>query len=91
LATFVVLTPTLHPGYVVWLVPFLVFYRNPAWIGFTLLVVLSYQVLIRYEIDGVWEELLWVRWVEFGGLLGVWGLYSIYQRRKRSWQFGTGK
>ena len=91
LATFIVLTPTLHPWYVLWLVPFLIFYRNPAWIAFTLLVVLSYQVLIRYEIDGVWEDLSWVRWLEFGGSLGVWALSSIFWRRKRLWQFEAGK
>ncbi len=91
LAAFVLLTPTLHPWYVVWLVPLLVFYRNPAWVAFTLLVVLSYQVLIRYEIHGVWEELPWVRWVEFGGFVGVWVLSSICQSREIIRPFLAGK
>ena len=67
-AAFVLLTPTLHPWYVVWLIPFLVFFRHPPWIAFSLLVVLSYHILIQYQTRGVWEEAAWVQWVEYGGL-----------------------
>ena len=75
-AAFVLLTPTLHAWYVAWLIPFLVFFRHPAWIVFSLLVVLSYHVLIQYRAVGVWEEAPWVQWVEFGGLalVGTWHL-----------------
>ncbi len=79
-AAFVLLTPTLHPWYVVWLIPFLVFYRHPAWIAFSLLVALSYHVLIQYDARGVWEEAMWVRWVEFGGLALV-GIASFLYKR----------
>ena len=75
-AAFVLLTPTLHPWYVVWLIPFLVFYRQPPWIVFSLLVVLSYHILIQYQAHGVWEEAAWVQWVEYGGLALV-GISSL--------------
>ena len=70
-AAFVLLTPTLHPWYVLWLIPFLVFYRHPPWIAFSLLVVLSYHILIQYQTRGIWEEAAWVQWVEYGGLILV--------------------
>ena len=55
------LTSTLHPWYLLWLLPFLCFYPQRAWILFTGLVMLSYHVVIRYAAEGVWEESLWVK------------------------------
>ncbi|MEK7206886.1 MAG: hypothetical protein AAB134_03275, partial [Pseudomonadota bacterium] len=66
------LTTTLHPWYVLWLLPFLCFYPQRAWILFTGLVMLSYHVAIRYAAEGVWEESLWVKlaiYVPFFALL----------------------
>ena len=80
-AVFVLLTPTLHAWYAVWLIPFLAFYRQPAWIAFSLLVVLSYHVLIQYRAVGVWEEAPWVQWVEFGGAALV-GIASWHLKRR---------
>ena len=69
---FIWLTPTLHHWYVVWMIPFLVFYRSPAWLVFAGLVALSYHVLIRYSAEGIWEEALWVRGMEYGGFALAW-------------------
>ncbi len=55
------LTSTLHPWYLLWLLPFLCFYPQRAWILFTGLVMLSYHVVIRYAAEGVWEENMWVK------------------------------
>jgi hypothetical protein len=55
------LTSTLHPWYLLWLVPFLCFYPQRAWILFTGLVMLSYHVVIRYAAEGVWEESPWIK------------------------------
>lgn len=77
---FLWLTPTLHPWYCVWMLPFLVFYRSPAWLTFTGLVVLSYHVLIRYQAEGVWEEAAWVKGVEYGGFVAVWVGTRIWRR-----------
>lgn len=81
LAGFLLVTPTLHPWYALWLIPFLVFYRHPAWIVFTLVLPLSYHVLIEYERVGVWQEAMWVRYVEFGALIGT-GLVWKFWRQK---------
>ena len=79
---FILLSPTLHPWYLIWMVPFLVFYRNLAWIVFTSLVVLSYHVVIRYAAEGVWQEAMWVRWVEYGGLAAIGGATYVWSRFK---------
>jgi hypothetical protein len=47
--------PTLYPWYVAWIVPFLCFYRNRAWILFTGLVFLSYWVWELFPVEGQWE------------------------------------
>lgn len=55
------LTTTVQPWYLVWMVPFLCFSPNRAWILYTGLVMLSYHVLIRYDAEGIWAENLWIR------------------------------
>lgn len=63
--TFIVMTPTMHPWYVLWIVPFLCFYGNRGWITMSGLVVLAYWVLSGYRESGVWVEETWVRWTIF--------------------------
>ena len=69
---FLVLTPTLHPWYVVWIVPFLCFYGNRGWIATSGLIVLGYAVLIAYRESGDWSEPPWVVWGIVLGALLVW-------------------
>ncbi|MCE2439358.1 MAG: hypothetical protein J4F39_08030 [Candidatus Latescibacteria bacterium] len=78
---FLLLTPTLHPWYAIWMIPFMVFYRQPAWLVFTGLIAVSYHVLIRYASEGVWEEAVWVTPLLFGGFALVWAFEWIRQRR----------
>jgi hypothetical protein len=75
------LTSTLYPWYLLWLLPFLCFYPQRAWILFTGLIMLSYHVLIRYTAEGVWEESLWIKlliYVPFFALL----LNDMWRRRR---------
>ena len=46
----------IDPDVTLWIVPFLCFYPNYAWILLTGLIMLSYHVLIRYMADGIWME-----------------------------------
>ena len=55
------LTTTLQPWYLLWMIPFLCFLPNRAWLLLTGLVMLAYHVLIRYQLDGVWVESLWIK------------------------------
>jgi hypothetical protein len=62
---FLLLSPTLHPWYLCWIVPFLVIFPNRAWIYFTGSVFLSYMILKGYVETGVWQEHTAVKLVEY--------------------------
>ncbi|MBI5782484.1 MAG: hypothetical protein HZA69_01940, partial [Gammaproteobacteria bacterium] len=66
------LTSTLYPWYLLWLLPFLCFYPQRAWILLTGLVMLSYHVLVRYVAGGAWEESWWVRLVIYVPFFALW-------------------
>lgn len=78
IGTALLLTTTLHPWYLLWIIPFLCFYRNAAWLSLTALVSLSYQVLIGYALTGVWDENHWIRWLEYVPFYGmlIYGYFS---------------
>ena len=70
----ILLSPTVYPWYLVWLVPFLCVFPNRAWILFTGLVAISYWVWVEYDASGAWmvpNGLLMLEYVPFYGLL-VW-------------------
>lgn len=79
-ALIIAVSPVVHPWYVTWLVPFLCFY--PLWSGlaFTGLVGLSYVVLHRYSLSGVWELPAWVPWIEYGAPLGLLAMELLKRR-----------
>jgi hypothetical protein len=81
------LTTTVQPWYLLWIIPFLCFSLNRAWLLLTGLIMLSYQVLIIYHAEGVWEENLWVKlaiYIPFYFLLLGDALRSLHTRRTRS-------
>jgi Glycosyltransferase family 87 len=52
-------SPVVHPWYVCWMLPFLVFHRSLPWLFFSGWVVWAY--LIRYLFPvGVWQHVLWL-------------------------------
>lgn len=58
--TVLLFSPVVHPWYVCWMIPFLVFHRNWPWLFFSGWIVWSY--LIRYLFpDGVWGQVLWLK------------------------------
>lgn len=65
---FLLLSPTLHPWYVVQIVPFLAFFPSTAWLAFSGTVALSYLVLLDPQ---AWELPAWVLAAEY---LPLWGL-----------------
>jgi len=58
---FVLLTPTAHPWYLLWVAPFLCFWPRASWIVLCASIALSYGVLIEFSAAGVWREAEWVR------------------------------
>lgn len=64
------------PWYLTWILPLLAIFPNAAWLLFTVLVFLSYNVLISYGTLGEWEYIptfWWLEYVPFYALLlGSW-------------------
>lgn len=76
LGAVLVFSANVFPWYLTWILPLLAIFPNPAWLLFSVLVFLSYNVLIGYGTLGVWEydaTLQLLEYVPFYGLLlGSW-------------------
>jgi alpha-1,6-mannosyltransferase len=66
LGAFLLLTPTLHPWYVLWVVPLIALGATPAWVALAALAPLGYLPLAEYQAAGVWKEPAWTRLVVHG-------------------------
>jgi alpha-1,6-mannosyltransferase len=80
-AAILLLSPTLYPWYLIWLIPFLVFLPNWSWLLFTMLIQLSYYILQGYHTNGVWQEsniILFVQYLPFYSLL----IFEYLDKRK---------
>jgi hypothetical protein len=83
LVAFFLLSPTLQPWYLIWILPLLCLddampafewskrLITPLWM-LSATVFLSYWVLADYLSSGLWQEPQWVKWVEYGIPLGLW-------------------
>ena len=67
-----ILAPTVHPWYLTWIVPFLCFFPNKAWLVLTGSVVFYYFMnyplfskLIEYNNEWVWQEVHWLKLPEY--------------------------
>ena len=66
------LSPTFHPWYALWILPFAALRRNRAWILLSGLAFVTYWGLGPYLESGAWPRPLWTRillWLPFYGLL----------------------
>ena len=57
------LSPTVHPWYVLWVLPFAALFRRRAWIALTGLVFLAYWGLGAYRAGGEWRQPDWLPWL----------------------------
>ena len=71
-----VLSPVLHPWYLLWLVPCFCFWRHPALLALTGTVVLSYTVWPLFLAGGPWVVPVWARLIEYLPVVvcGLWGV-----------------
>jgi hypothetical protein len=65
LGGYLLLSPTLHPWYLTWALPFLACFPSPAWSWLLALAPLAYVLVARWQLAGVWSEpaWLWPVWV----------------------------
>ena len=61
LGGFLILSPTFHPWYILWIIPLLVITFNKAWFWLTMGIVVYYHVLIDYFDKGIWQEQMWIK------------------------------
>lgn len=76
---FLLLTPTLHPWYALYLVSLLPFMAGPAGLVLTWAVFLSYRVLIGYAIHGQWIESDLIAAVIWFSPVVAWSAHSAIQ------------
>jgi hypothetical protein len=72
MVSFLLLSPTVFPWYVVPAVALLPLHPDRGMLVFSGLVALSYLPLPAYRETGVWALPGWIVWVEYGGLTAVW-------------------
>ncbi|MGR3319283.1 MAG: glycosyltransferase 87 family protein [Candidatus Anammoxibacter sp.] len=72
IGAFLMLTPTVHPWYLTWIVPFLCFHQSRAWLVLTGTVVFYYfmnhalfSTLIEHNNEWVWKEVHWLKLLEY--------------------------
>jgi hypothetical protein len=78
------LTPTLYPWYLCWIIPFLCFSPSLAWMYLTGIVAASYSVWMTSPATGVWNPgagILVLEYAPFYALLVVEGVRSLRRRR----------
>jgi hypothetical protein len=71
------LTPTLHPWYALYLVCLLPFAAGPAGIVLSWSVLLAYRVLIPYHLNGIWMEDNIAPLLIIAGPAAAWGLHRL--------------
>ncbi|MSR60839.1 MAG: hypothetical protein EXS08_00135 [Planctomycetes bacterium] len=79
-AGFLVLTPTLHPWYLTWIVPFLALRPSLAWSALVAAAPFLYWPLERWRAQGTWAEPAWL-WPAVA--LPFWGLLVCDAWRRR--------
>lgn len=71
LGTGLLLTPTLHPWYVLWILPLAALRASPPWILLGGLAFLGYFGLDAWQAAGVWPQPLWLRLLLWGPVLAL--------------------
>ena len=82
IGTILAFGPNGYPWYFTWIVPLLCFFPNPAWLMLTVLMFLSYNVLIGYGILSVFKFDPLMQWLVYA---------PFYALLVGGWWFGRGK
>jgi len=74
-------SPIVHPWYVIWLLPAALFVLHPAWWVWAALAALAYIPLPGYLGDGIWTESGWIKALEYLPVLLLLPLQGILEVR----------
>ena len=58
--TVILFSPVVHPWYLCWVLPFLIFHPNKAWLFLSGWIVLAYWIRYLFP-SGVWQPVLWLK------------------------------
>lgn len=83
------LSPVVHPWYVIWLLPALLFVPHPAWWVWSLLVIVAYFPLPEFRVSGLWVESWGVKAVEYLPVLLLIPVQIALERGRRSGASGS--
>ncbi len=81
------LSPTLHPWYVLWILPFACLFESRAWLALTGTVFLAYAGRDAYLASGVWPEPAWLRALVHGPVI----LLLLYEARDLPQRLARGR
>ncbi len=68
---FVILSPTVHPWYLLWVLPFAALLHRPSWWLLAGTTLIAYEVVIGWRAAGVWEPAAGTRWLVYAAPLGL--------------------
>ncbi len=71
LGALILVSPQVHPWYLLWLLPFLAVLPSRAWLLFTFLVFISYETHALYRATGVWGESIAIRAIQYVPLFAL--------------------
>lgn len=77
-------SPTLHPWYFLWILPFAALTLSKPWLLVTGTILISYVVVGRAFDTGQWTEISWIRFAEYGPPLLFWILRITPWRKTQS-------
>ena len=82
-AVYVIVAPALFNWYLLWIIPFVVYFRNIAFIVFSGTCMLSYHVLIGYYAEGSWSYMPWLSFISYLPfyLLLVYSIYRFFKTK----------
>jgi len=83
-ATILLFAPNGYPWYFTWIVPLLCFFPNTAWLLLTVLVFLSYNVRIGYDVLGEWRFNPLLQWLTYAPFYALLVAQMFLRRRKDS-------
>ena len=80
---YLILTPSIFNWYMLWIIPFVILFRNYSFLILTGTIFLSYHVLIGYYNNGVWTDYPMLRILTYGPfyiLLSI-DLYNLFKKK----------
>jgi hypothetical protein len=86
------LAPTVHPWYLLWIAPLLAAYPHPAWLFLQASSVLSYHAFYLTSSGEPWQEMLPMKLLEYGPFFILLGLdWALHGSRKAAQDPGLGR